>query len=245
MENKININQESAKKSKLLFDFNLLPFEYSSIYLQWEENGDLVPKRRPSLYSNLGKRTLDIVLSLTIIIFVLSWLIPIISIIILIDSPGPILFIQERTGLKGVKFLCLKFRTMYHIKQLEFKQTSFNDKRVTPVGKFLRKTNLDELPQFFNVLMGSMSIVGPRPHALQHDAYHWNSTTYRKRYCIKPGITGLAQVRGARGETDEDNKMEHRVRYDLFYMNRQSFSLDIRIFVLTITTMLKGDKNAW
>ncbi|MFD2573302.1 sugar transferase [Spirosoma soli] len=217
----------------------------TKVFLQWKEDENFLLKETKSFYLLLGKRIVDILISLTVIVFVLSWLFPIISLIILLDSRGPILFIQARTGYKGVTFPCLKFRTMYNVKQHEFKQTSFNDHRVTRVGRFLRRTNLDELPQFFNVLFGNMSIVGPRPHAVQHDAYHWASVPYRNRYCIKPGITGLAQIRGARGETDKSQKMEHRVRYDLFYVKRQSFGLDMAVFFWTISTMIKGDKNAW
>lgn len=217
----------------------------SEVALKWEENDNFLTEKRNSIYLSLGKRVIDIIITLGVIIFVLSWLFPIISLFVFLDSRGPIFFIQPRTGFKGTTFYCIKFRTMYNRKQTEFKQTTSTDSRVTKVGRFLRRTNLDELPQFINVLFGSMSIVGPRPHAVQHDAFHWASPTYRTRYCIKPGITGLAQVRGARGETDADHKMEHRVRYDLFYAKRQSFSLDARIFFQTITTMVKGDKNAW
>lgn len=220
--------------------------ESNKVILQWEESDNFLSEQRNSFYLNLGKRVLDILITLGVIIFVLSWLFPIISLFVFLDSRGPIFFLQPRTGHKGTTFYCIKFRTMYQGKPTaEFKQTSSNDSRVTKVGRFLRRTNLDELPQFINVLFGSMSIVGPRPHAVQHDAFHWASPTYRTRYSIKPGITGLAQVRGARGETDVDQKMEHRVRYDLFYARRQSFSLDARIFFQTITTMIKGDKNAW
>ncbi|GAB4043929.1 hypothetical protein GCM10028810_08100 [Spirosoma litoris] len=128
----------------------------------------------------------------------------------------------------------------------EFRQATKNDNRVTPLGRFLRKTNLDEMPQFLNVLLGEMSVVGPRPHALQHSAQFWNSMPeYRKRYRVKPGITGLAQVRGCRGETEILMKMQHRVRYDRFYNRKKSAGLDIWICWLTIKAMITGNKNAW
>lgn len=243
--NPVDTNLDSSQSEGLVHDFFIPTFDNNRVYLQWREDENFISKRRQTFYILVGKRMVDIVLSGLIVLFVLSWLFPIIALFILFDSSGPIFFVQARTGLRGRTFPCLKFRTMYNRKQAEFKQTSINDSRVTRVGRVLRKTNLDELPQFLNVLFGSMSIVGPRPHAIQHDAYHWISTSYRNRYCIKPGITGLAQIRGSRGETNKDQKMEHRVRYDLFYVKRQSFSLDMEIFFSTIKTMIKGDKNAW
>jgi putative colanic acid biosynthesis UDP-glucose lipid carrier transferase len=230
-----------------------LEVRYSSIphttSLNWQESEDLLPVDGSDLYSSAGKRVVDIIISSLVILFVLSWVIPIISLIILLDSRGPVFFVQPRTGRRGITFPCFKFRTMRHQsanqRQREFKQTVQNDARVTQSGRFLRRTNLDELPQFINVLLGDMSIVGPRPHAVQHDAFYWDSKEYRSRYSIKPGITGLAQIRGSRGETEQDQKMIHRVKYDLFYATRQSLKLDTAIFFWTIGTMVKGDKNAW
>lgn len=197
-------------------------------------------------YQQLGKRIFDICLSLLVTVFVLSWLIPVIGILICLESRGPILFIQKRTGYRGSWFYCLKFRTMTHAKETTFKQATKNDSRITPIGRFLRRTNLDEMPQFLNVLIGDMSIVGPRPHALQHSAQFWNTMPdYRKRYRVKPGITGLAQVRGCRGETDEPIKMVHRIRYDRFYNRKKSPFLDVWICWQTISSMLKGNVNAW
>ncbi|MBC3787153.1 lipopolysaccharide/colanic/teichoic acid biosynthesis glycosyltransferase [Spirosoma sp. LMG 31448] len=127
-----------------------------------------------------------------------------------------------------------------------FKQAVPNDKRVTNIGRFLRKTNLDEIPQFFNVLVGDMSIVGPRPHAIEHDANYWFILPdFEKRYTVLPGITGLAQVRGARGVTDDQKvKMQHRLRYDLFYIKKYTLLHDIQICWWTLKSTLKGDKNA-
>jgi putative colanic acid biosynthesis UDP-glucose lipid carrier transferase len=134
---------------------------------------------------------------------------------------------------------------MTHEPNAAFKQATKNDKRITSIGRFLRKTNLDEMPQFLNVLVGEMSIVGPRPHAVQHDMLFWNSMPdYRKRYRIKPGITGLAQVRGCRGETDNTLKMSHRVKLDRFYQKKQTLGLDLKICVWTIKSMIKGDDRA-
>ncbi len=240
------LSGQDIVNSRLEIRYSTAPYTTA---LNWHENEDLLPVDESDLYSSAGKRVVDIIISSLVILFVLSWVIPIISLIILLDSRGPVFFIQPRTGRRGVTFPCFKFRTMQHQsasqQQREFKQTAQNDARVTQSGRFLRRTNLDELPQFVNVLLGDMSIVGPRPHAVQHDAFYWDSREYRSRYSIKPGITGLAQIRGSRGETENDQKMLHRVKYDRFYATRQSLQLDTAIFFWTIETMVKGDKNAW
>jgi len=220
-----------------------LDSHYKALYIYAE------PKARNSDFGIRiqGKRVFDVCFSLVITILVLSWMIPIVGILIKLCSAGPIFFVQKRTGYRGIPFNCFKFRTMtYRPHDSSFKQTSKNDCRVTPLGKFLRKTNLDEMPQFLNVLLGDMSVVGPRPHALQHSAQYWNTMpSYRKRYRVKPGITGLAQVRGCRGETDKDIKMHHRVTYDRFYNRKKNPMLDIWICWLTVSAMIRGNKNAW
>ncbi|MCK8493754.1 sugar transferase [Spirosoma sp. RP8] len=194
----------------------------------------------------MGKRIFDVCFALLVTIMILSWMIPLVGIVIRLTSIGPVLYIQKRTGYRGIAFNCLKFRTMTHNPVASFKQAIKNDNRVTPIGRFLRKTNLDEMPQFLNVLKGDMSIVGPRPHALQHSAQFWNTMPeYRKRYRVKPGITGLAQVRGCRGETSELIKMVHRVKYDRFYNRRKSPFLDLWICWLTVKSMMKGNKGVW
>ncbi|NID12280.1 sugar transferase [Fibrivirga algicola] len=192
-----------------------------------------------------GKRVFDICFSVLITVFVLSWLIPVVGLFIKILSPGPIFFVQKRTGYRGVPFNCFKFRTMTYNPADTFKQATKNDTRITFIGRFLRKTNLDEMPQFLNVLLGDMSVVGPRPHALQHSAQYWNTMPeYRKRYRVKPGITGLAQVRGCRGEIDHMLHMHHRVRYDRFYNRKKSPLLDLKICWWTIEKMIVGDEKA-
>lgn len=192
------------------------------------------------------KRLFDIVFALTISLFVLVWLIPLLGFAIRINSPGPILFVQLRTGRNGRQFRCFKLRTMVSRQESEFRQATQNDPRITKLGRFLRRTNLDELPQFLNVLLGDMSVVGPRPHPLPLDAKHWNLIPgYPERYEVKPGITGLAQVRGCRGETDTLQKMEHRLRLDRWYIARRSLGLDMKICWWTVSSMLQGDKKAW
>ena len=214
-------------------------------------NPERVTKRTVDVYDKnwytlFGKRVFDFSVSLFVCAFVLSWMIPLLGLYIQFTSPGPGLFIQFRTGRNGRLFRCLKFRTMYYEKNSAFAQAQQNDPRVTRLGQFLRRTNLDEMPQFLNVLLGDMSLVGPRPHAIQHDSQYWHLIdTYPHRYSIRPGITGLAQVRGARGETTDLFKMRHRVRYDLHYMKRQSLLVDIKLCWLTVKPMIKGNVNAW
>ncbi|MRS65543.1 sugar transferase [Larkinella terrae] len=195
--------------------------------------------------NTVGKRVFDLIVASLVIILFLSWLLPLFGLLIKLSSPGPMFYTQVRTGHKNRPFLCFKLRTMVDSDSNEFQQAVPNDPRITPVGKWMRKRNFDELPQFFNVLRGEMSIVGPRPHAIMHDSDYWLLLPdYHKRYSIVPGITGLAQARGARGLTDSCLKMQHRLRYDLFYIKKRSFLLDARIFWWTLVAMCKGDKNA-
>lgn len=194
----------------------------------------------------LTKRLFDLGFSLLVSLFVLSWLLPLLGLAIRLNSPGPMLFVQLRTGRNGRQFRCFKLRTMISIQNSEFKQATKNDPRVTKMGQLLRKTNLDELPQFLNVVLGDMSLVGPRPHPIPLDAQHWHTLpNYAERYAVKPGITGLAQVRGCRGETDTLQKMEHRVRLDRWYIANRSLLLDLKICWWTVAKMVQGDKKAW
>jgi Undecaprenyl-phosphate glucose phosphotransferase len=163
-----------------------------------------------------------------------------------LSSPGPILFRQLRGGLQGERILVWKFRTMRHQEEAagQVTQATPADQRVTPFGAFLRRTSLDELPQFFNVLRGDMSIVGPRPHAVEHDKfYRQKIDAYMLRHHVKPGISGWAQINGWRGETGEIEKMEMRIKHDLYYVNNWSLWFDLRIIFRTIFTMFVG-KNA-
>lgn len=197
--------------------------------------------------ASFWKRLFDLSVASLVTLFVLTWLIPLIGFLIKISSRGPIFFSQPRTGLYGHTFNCLKFRTMVCASEGEtFRQTDINDPRVTRVGYWLRRTNLDEMPQFFNVLLGQMSVVGPRPHAIPHDAQFWFVLPdYSKRYLVMPGITGLAQVRGSRGIANDLKKMEHRLKYDLLYIKNQSLKYDVLICWWTLKSMLLGKTNAW
>lgn len=196
--------------------------------------------------NRIRKRVFDIVFSSLVLIFILSWLIPLISLAIWIESGRPIFFLQERTGKDNRSFFCLKFRSMFVNKDSNTRQASKEDERITRVGRFLRKTNLDEFPQFLNVLRGDMSIVGPRPHMLKHtDDYSKQINQYMVRQFMKPGITGWAQVNGFRGETRTLEDMEKRVEHDLWYMEHWSLWLDARIIFLTAYNMFRGEKNAY
>ncbi len=191
------------------------------------------------------KRLFDIVFSLVVILTVFPILFPIIAIAIKLDSKGPIFFKQPRQGKKNKLFDCYKFRTMYVGGSPE-RQATKNDPRITRVGRFLRKTNLDEIPQFINALMGNMSVVGPRPHiSSQLEQYGQAIKKYKIRHFVTPGITGYAQVNGFRGETKEVRLMEKRVEYDVTYMENWSLSLDIKIIFLTVWNMIKGEKSAY
>jgi putative colanic acid biosynthesis UDP-glucose lipid carrier transferase len=201
------------------------------------------PLNEPLL--KFSKRLFDIVFSLCIIVFLLSWLVPIIAILIKLESKGPVFFKQGRPGLDEKEFFCYKFRSMQMNDKTEESVTK-NDPRITKLGAFLRKTSFDEMPQFFNVFLGDMSIVGPRPHLWSHNnEYQKKIKKYNFRLHIKPGITGLAQVKGYRGEIENDEEMANRIKYDLFYIENWSLLLDIKIIVLTVINVFKGQEKAY
>jgi len=178
----------------------------------------------------LFKRLFDIAFSSLFLLLVGTWLFPIIALLILIDSKGPILFIQKRVGRSGKTFRCVKFRTMILNDEADIKQAEADDYRITRIGHFLRNSSLDELPQFLNVLAGHMSVVGPRPH-MHADCIRFSFVVeeYKFRNFVKPGITGLAQVKGFRGPTSDFGSVFHRYQYDAFYVRNCGFWLDMRI----------------
>lgn len=191
------------------------------------------------------KTILDKIFSLLFCIFFLSWLFPIISLLILLDSKGAVIFKQKRNGLNGKEFNCYKFRTMRTTSTNSIIETKRNDTRVTTIGKFLRKTSLDEIPQFINVLKGDMSVVGPRPHMIVQDTYYKEVIEkYYLRHYVKPGITGLAQISGYRGAIDSNEDMEKRISADVFYVRNWSIFLDLKIIIQTALLMVKGDDKA-
>lgn len=192
------------------------------------------------------KRAFDITFSLLVIIGLLSWLIPILAILIKLESKGSVFFKQRRNGLNYKEFYCYKFRSMELNEIADLYQVSKNDPRITKVGKFIRKTSIDELPQFFNVLLGDMSVVGPRPHMVSHtEMYARRIDKFMVRHFIKPGITGLAQTKGFRGEVETDKDIIYRVKFDIFYLENWSLLLDIKIIFLTVYNAIKGEEKAY
>lgn len=194
------------------------------------------------------KRVFDVVFSIFVILIILSWLAPVIALVLKLTSKGKVFFVQDRIGAKNKKFRCYKFRTMIDDKsaQREFKPAVANDPRITKTGKILRESNLDEIPQFVNVLKGEMSIVGPRPHAVPYDEKYGKIVEeIRLRHNVKPGITGWAQIHGLRGdvedETESIKRTIKRIEYDLWYIENWSFWLDIQIILLTVWQMISGE----
>jgi len=192
------------------------------------------------------KRLFDLVFSFLVIVFVLSWLYPLIAILIKWESKGPVLFKQLRSGRNDVPFWCYKFRSMTVNSESDKMQATKNDARVTKVGAFLRRTSLDEMPQFLNVFLGNMSVVGPRPHMLNHtEEYKKIISKFMVRHFMKPGITGWAQVNGFRGETRLLEDMDNRVKYDIYYLENWTTALDVRIIFMTIINAIRGEENAY
>jgi putative colanic acid biosysnthesis UDP-glucose lipid carrier transferase len=198
------------------------------------------------------KRSFDILFSLFVLIFLLSWLYPILALLIKLNSKGNVLFIQKRIGAKNEMFECYKFRTLTSDSSREseiFKPVLLGDKRVTTIGNFLRKSNIDELPQFFNVLKGDMSVVGPRPHAIPYqDLYGKIFEEIKMRHNVRPGLTGWAQVNGLRGDIEDEEENNRRtilrMKYDLWYIENWTMRLDLQIILMTIWQMIKGDTKA-
>lgn len=187
------------------------------------------------------KRVLDIIVSFLVIVLVMSWLTPLIALIIKLDSRGPVFFLQQRVGMAGVGFTCFKFRTMVVNADADKKQAERNDRRITRFGHFLRRSNIDELPQFFNVLIGNMSMVGPRPH-MYSDCARFSSVIagYKFRNMVKPGITGLAQVKGYHGPVFTYECMVRRFELDSFYIRNAGLLMDLRILFNTVIRQLKN-----
>jgi putative colanic acid biosynthesis UDP-glucose lipid carrier transferase len=237
--NLINIKFIPDSSSALGYNFSISYLELIPLLLIRKNPFD-------ELSNQYLKRFFDLCFSLTVIIFILSWLIPIISFLIILDSKGPVFFFQKRSGLNNKAFNCFKFRTMRVNADAHSVQATKNDSRLTKIGAFLRKSSLDELPQFINVLLGNMSIVGPRPHMLKHtEEYSQKVDKYMIRHTVKPGITGLSQIMGYRGETKELYQMKMRARVDRFYIDNWSFYLDLKIIFFTIVSIFKGDANAF
>lgn len=204
----------------------------------------VIPLDKP--YNQLVKRLFDLVFSTLVIVFILSWLVPLVAFLIKRESKGPVFFKQKRTGLNDEEFWCYKFRSMHLNADSDREQATRNDQRITKIGTFLRKTSLDEFPQFINVFLGNMSIVGPRPHMVVHTKmYSKRVNRFMLRHLVKPGITGMAQTHGYRGEIENDRDIINRFKYDLFYLENWSIFLDLKIIYLTVYNVFKGEEKAY
>ena len=221
-----NQNIEFYDDTLVVLNVKKLPFEFSENYII--------------------KRFFDIIFSIIVCLFILTWLIPILWVFVKIESKGPLIFSQKREGLDGRKFICYKFRSMKLNTMSDKVHAVENDIRVTGIGSFIRKTSIDELPQFLNVIKGDMSVVGPRPHIPSLSSeYQKDVDDYFKRHAVKPGITGLAQVSGYRGEIKKRSDIKNRVRLDIFYIENWSFLLDVKIILMTVFNVFKGEENAY
>lgn len=204
------------------------------------------PEPLQLVYNRILKRVFDIFFSFAVLITIYPVIYIVFGLLIKLTSRGPVVFKQRRTGLQGKEFTCYKFRTMYINDKSDSQTTQEIDPRVTPIGRFMRSTSIDELPQFFNVLIGNMSVVGPRPHMIkQTSLYNGLIDKFMIRHIIKPGITGWAQISGYRGETKTIEQMEGRFKRDVWYIENWSFMLDVKIIVVTTLQLLRGDKNVY
>ncbi len=194
----------------------------------------------------VGKRGLDLFVAGLTLIFVLSWLFPLLALLIKLDSKGPVLFKQLRHGLDNKPFYCYKFRTMVANKEADVKQATVNDSRITRIGKFLRSSSIDELPQIFNVLRGEMAIVGPRPHTMPMNLEFSKSIdNFMFRHAVKPGITGLAQAKGFRGEIKDFYDIYSRYKLDVFYVQKWCLIFDLKIILETVKSLISKNENAY
>ena len=247
IKNLVDFADQNLIRFKVVPDFRGFPLR--RVNIDFFDNVPVLSFRKEPLKDNLSrlsKRLFDIIFSFLVIVLILSWMYPIISIIIKLSSKGPTLFKQKRSGLDNNEFMCYKFRSMSNSRNADTKQATKDDSRITTIGAFLRKTSLDEFPQFLNVFKGDMSVVGPRPHMLKHtEEYSELIKKYMVRQLVKPGITGAAQIRGYRGETKELNDMEGRVKWDVWYIENWTFFLDINIIFGTIFDFFKGDEKAY
>ncbi len=245
--NLINFADNNLIKLKVILD-NKEIFS-RAMSLESYENVPVLNLRKVPLdaeYARIIKRSFDVAVSTVVIVLVLSWLTPLLYILFQLESPGPVFFKQKRHGLKRKVFWCYKFRSMVDNGDAHTKMTIKNDIRVTRIGKILRKTNIDELPQFLNVFMGEMSVVGPRPHMEVHtEDYEISVDKYLVRHFVKPGITGLAQIMGYRGEIVEKSDIINRTRLDIFYVEKWTLGLDLNIIYKTALNVIQGEERAY
>lgn len=193
-----------------------------------------------------AKRLFDIVFASLVVICLLSWLTPLLALIITLESKGPVFFRQKRNGIDNREFFCYKFRSMTPNDNADQASATKNDMRVTRVGKFIRRTSIDELPQFYNVFFGTMSVVGPRPHMVKHtNEFAFAVDKFMVRHFVKPGITGLAQVKGYRGEVENKSDILNRIKLDIFYVENWSMFLDFKIILQTVLNIFRKEEKAY
>jgi len=232
---------------KFVPDYNI--FVNRNIFVDFINDIPVLSLRKEPLEdtgNRIKKRAVDVIVSTLVIIFILSWLVPLLAILIKLDSKGPVFFIQLRSGKNNEPFRCIKFRSLRLNDQADQVQVSRNDSRITRLGRIMRKTNIDELPQFLNIFNGDMSLVGPRPHMLKHtEQFAELYNEYMIRHFVKPGLTGWTQVNGYRGEIRDNEFLKKRVEYDTWYMENWSLFLDLKIMILTLLVTIQGDKNAF
>ena len=243
----VNFAENNLVKIKILSDFSAIANKNLTI----QKYGNIPVINVSSIpldgrFNRAVKRSFDLLFSGLVMLFILSWLVPLIGLLIKLESPGPIFFIQNRHGRNNKFFPCWKFRTMVVNKESDSKQACKNDPRITKLGAFLRKSSIDELPQFINVFLGNMSVVGPRPHPIKlNEEFSPKIDRFVQRHAVKPGVTGLAQAKGYRGETAEFSDMYGRVKLDRFYVKNWNLLLDIKIIFLTIYSILSGQEKAY
>ncbi len=243
----MNDAENSCVRFKIIPDFSM--FLKKPVVVDYLSDMPVLALRGDPLEdmsNRIKKRTLDVLVSTAVMLFILSWLIPLIATLIKLESKGPVFFKQLRSGKNDKPFYCLKFRSMYINETSDELSATKHDPRITRLGRFLRKSSLDEFPQFMNVLLGEMSLVGPRPHMLKHSSEFSKMVAhYMSRQFLKPGITGWAQINSYRGEIKNQSEIEGRVASDLWYFENWTIWLDIRIMFLTIYQVFAGHKNAY
>ncbi len=244
---KLKVEKRRRRKDPFILDQELLKRQISTVQsVPISISADRIQKTQKEYLQNrywsTSKRGFDIVFSLIVTVFVLSWMYPLLFILIKMESKGPFIFKQKRNGLNQKHFNCLKFRSMEVNDYSESLPTFSGDPRITKTGKFIRKCSIDELPQFINVLKGDMTIVGPRPHMVSEtNSFNKLSSHFYKRHLVKPGITGLAQINNCRGKINNINDLKNRLKYDLFYIKNASLKLDLKIIYKTFAIMTFGN----
>jgi putative colanic acid biosynthesis UDP-glucose lipid carrier transferase len=239
--------EKECIRFKIVPDFSL--FINKPVYIDYIRDMPILSLRSEPLDdvgNRIKKRILDICVSFLVVVFILSWLIPILGLLIYFESKGPIFFSQLRSGKNNKSFRCYKFRSMRVNNESDERQATKNDNRITKIGRLIRKTSIDEFPQFINVLKGEMSLVGPRPHMVKHTSdYSKIVDKFMIRQFLKPGITGWAQINGFRGEITDPEQIKMRVNNDLWYLENWNIWLDVRIIFLTVYKVAKGDEKAF